>query len=118
MRSPPSSLFRLSSRNITMSIFTRYAARLPSVGDEFRCTLGEGNTPLVRSRVIGPQLGLENLFFKCEHQNPTGSYKDRFLALELSLLRQSGAKFVCGTSSGNTGSSLAAFAARYQMPCF
>jgi threonine synthase len=58
------------------------------------------------------------LFFKCEHQNPTGSYKDRFLALELSLLRQSGARFVCGTSSGNTGSSLAAYAARYDMPCY
>jgi threonine synthase len=68
--------------------------------------------------VIGPELGLNHLFFKCEHQNPTGSYKDRFLALELSLLRQSGAKFVCGTSSGNTGSSLAAYAARYDLPCF
>jgi threonine synthase len=101
-----------------MSIFSRYSHLLPEVGQEFRCTLGEGSTPLLASRAIGPALGLENLSFKCEHQNPTGSYKDRFLALELSLLRQSGAKFVCGTSSGNTGSSLAAFAARYQMPCF
>lgn len=101
-----------------MSVFTRYAERLPFVGEEFRCTLGEGNTPLLASRTIGKELGLKNLFFKCEHQNPTGSYKDRFLALELSLLRQSDARFVCGTSSGNTGSSLAAFAARYNMPCF
>jgi threonine synthase len=38
--------------------------------------------------------------------------------LELSLLRQNGAQFVCGTSSGNTGSSLAAYAARYELPCF
>lgn len=101
-----------------MSIFTRYARRLPHVAEAFRCTLGEGSTPLLPSRVIGKELGLDNLYFKCEHQNPTGSYKDRFLALELSLLRQSGATFVCGTSSGNTGSSLAAYAARYNMPCF
>lgn len=101
-----------------MSIFERYPQLLPAVKDEFRCTLGEGSTPLLRSHAIGKELGLENLFWKCEHQNPTGSYKDRFLALELSLLRQSGARFVCGTSSGNTGSSLAAFAARYQLPCF
>jgi threonine synthase len=101
-----------------MSIFTRYADRLPHVAPEFRCTLGEGSTPLLASRAIGPALGLDHLYFKCEHQNPTGSYKDRFLALELSLLRQSGATFVCGTSSGNTGSSLAAYAARYAMPCY
>ena len=44
-------------------------------------TLGEGNTPLVPSIAIGPKLGLENLYFKLENCNPTGSYKDRFVAL-------------------------------------
>jgi threonine synthase len=101
-----------------MSILERYAHRLPFVAEEFRCSMGEGRTPLLASRVIGKELGLDNLYFKSEHQNPTGSYKDRFLALELSLLRQSGARFVCGTSSGNTGSSLAAYSARYDMPCY
>jgi hypothetical protein len=43
-------------------------------------TLGEGGTPLVRSRVIGPALGVKNLWFKVEGGNPTGSYKDRFAA--------------------------------------
>lgn len=100
-----------------MSILARYASRLPAVREEFRCTLGEGGTPLVPSRAIGPSLGLKHLWFKCEHQNPTGSYKDRFIALELSLLRQAGAAVVVGTSSGNTGSSLSAFAARYAIPC-
>ncbi len=100
-----------------MSILERYGARLPQVEKEFHCSLGEGNTPLLASRVIGPELGLKNLFFKCEHQNPSGSYKDRFVALELSILRQSGARYTVATSSGNTGSSLAAYAARYNVPC-
>lgn len=100
-----------------MSILARYATRLPPVREEFHCSLGEGNTPLVESRSIGPALGLKHLWFKCEHQNPTGSYKDRFIALELSLQRQANARLVMATSSGNTGSSLAAFAARYQIPC-
>lgn len=100
-----------------MSILARYASRLPAIGEEFRCTLGEGATPLVESRMIGPALGLKRLYFKCEHQNPTGSYKDRYIAVEMSLLRQRGATLVMGTSSGNTGSSLAAFAARYGLPC-
>ncbi|MBA2113824.1 hypothetical protein HOV93_09770 [Planctomycetes bacterium FF15] len=41
-------------------------------------SLGEGNTPLLRSRRIGPAMGLANLFFKLESLKPTGSYKDRF----------------------------------------
>ncbi len=100
-----------------MSILARYASRLPPVREEFHCTLGEGGTPLIESRALGRQLGLKKLFFKCEHQNPTGSYKDRFVALELSLLRQAGARVVIGHSSGNNGSSLAAYAARYGIAC-
>ena len=45
-----------------------------------RVTLGEGNTPLVRSVRLGAELGLAELWFKCEGANPTGSYKDRFAA--------------------------------------
>lgn len=101
-----------------MSILGKYASRLPPVQPEFRCSMGEGNTPLLPSRVIGPELGLSQLYFKCEHQNPTGSYKDRYIALHLSLLRQAGATLTLGTSSGNTGSSLAAFSARYGLPCY
>lgn len=100
-----------------MSILERFGHRLPAVDPSFHCTLGEGNTPLLRSRAVGAELGLQNLFFKCEQQNPTGSYKDRFIAVELSLLREKGAKSVVATSSGNTGSALSAFAARYCIPC-
>ena len=46
-------------------------------------TLGEGNTPLVPSVRIGQQYGLRNLWFKLESCNPSGSYKDRFVAGEV-----------------------------------
>src|SRR5262249_4098857 len=46
-----------------------------------RITLGEANTPLLRSRAIGPAAGLKNLYLKLETGNPTGSYKDRFAVL-------------------------------------
>ena len=42
----------------------------PAVG---AITLGEGNTPLVRSRCLGLELGLRNLWFKLEGSNPSGS---------------------------------------------
>lgn len=89
---------------------------VPSSGDE-QLTLCEGNTPLVRSRRIGPSLGLENLYFKLESGNPTGSYKDRFGAAAVSYLVNSGATFCLGTSSGNAGASLAAYSAIAGIPC-
>ena len=56
----------------------RFAEWLDPVPAAARLTLGEGNTPVVRSRRLGPSVGLKNLFFKLEITNPSGSYKDRF----------------------------------------
>ncbi|MEZ5354750.1 MAG: pyridoxal-phosphate dependent enzyme [Bryobacteraceae bacterium] len=78
--------------------------------------LGEGSTPLAASVRIGPQMGLD-LFFKLETCNPTGSYKDRFVAAEIARLAALGAQACVATSSGNTGSSLAAYAARAGIHC-
>lgn len=75
-------------------------------------TLGEGNTPLVPSARIAPALS-----FKLELTNPTGSYKDRFIQRELASL-PTRPPFVLATSSGNTGASLAAYAARLGLRSF
>lgn len=82
-----------------------------------KVTLGEGNTPLVESVRIGPALGLNHLYFKLENTNPSGSYKDRFAAAEVAHVLASGAKGCLATSSGNTGSALAAYCARYNLRC-
>jgi threonine synthase len=80
-------------------------------------TLGEGNTPLIRSRAIGPAAGLRNLFFKLESVNPTGSYKDRFAVAAVSHMIARGQKNCIATSSGNTGAALAAYCAAAQIRC-
>ncbi len=80
-------------------------------------TLGEGDTPLIRSQRIGPALGLKNLWFKYEGSNPTGSYKDRFAAAAVTHLRRDGRRACLGTSSGNTGAALAAYCARAGLAC-
>ncbi len=82
-----------------------------------RASLGEGNTPLVPSVFAGPSLGLSRLYFKLENCNPSGSYKDRFVAAEVSRMLGLGARACVATSSGNTGSSLAAYCARYGIRC-
>ncbi|MFN7925093.1 MAG: PLP-dependent lyase/thiolase [Bryobacteraceae bacterium] len=80
-------------------------------------TLGEGNTPLIESVRIGPMLGLRQLYFKLETTNPTGSYKDRFIAAEIRRLLALGAEACVATSSGNTGAALAAGCARFGLLC-
>lgn len=82
-----------------------------------RISLGEAATPLVRSRRIGPQAGLPHLFFKLETTNPTGSYKDRFAAVGVSRMLSAGKRRCIATSSGNTGSALAAYCAAAGVEC-
>ena len=65
--------------------------------------LGEGSTPLV------PLSGVDGVYFKCEHLNPSGSFKDRGTALLVSELCQRGIKTVVEDSSGNAGASLALY---------
>jgi threonine synthase len=77
--------------------------------------MGEGDTPVVQSVRIGPQLGLKRLFFKLESLNPTGSYKDRFATVAVTLMRMRGQTRCIGTSSGNAGSAIAAYCARSQL---
>ncbi|MBD2848272.1 pyridoxal-phosphate dependent enzyme, partial [Paenibacillus sp. IB182496] len=94
----------------------RYAALLPQLDAAHRLTLGEGNTPLVRSRAIARELGLHRLYFKLESANPTGSYKDRISAVGVSAALARGRAALIGTSSGNAGASVAAYAARAGLP--
>src|SRR6266542_712235 len=91
----------------------KYFRYLPVKDPKHIATLGEENTPLLRSLRIGPALGLKELYFKLEIQNPTGSYKDRFASVAASLMRESGQRKIVASSSGNTGSALAAYAARF-----
>jgi threonine synthase len=100
-----------------MSIW-RFAEHLPDIPPRHRITLGEGNTPLVRSRRIGADLGLDQLYFKLENCNPTGSFKDRFAVMAASDMAARGATLCLATSSGNTGSALAAACAVAGIPCY
>lgn len=97
------------------NIWQRYAELL---GIENKTVyLGEGDTPLVPSRAIGASLKFDHLYFKLENLNPTGSFKDRFIALETAFMLDARQRVCIATSSGNTGSSLAAYAARYGISC-
>ena len=95
----------------------KYADWMAPVAPSARLTLGEGNTPLVKSRRLGPGVGLENLYFKLEFTNPTGSYKDRFACAAISDMVANGKTECIATSSGNTGAALAAYCALAGITC-
>lgn len=101
-----------------MKSIWKYKHQLPEVSDVCRLSIGEGQTPLVRSRFIGPSLGLKNLYFKLENLNPTGSYKDRFAAMFISTLLQKKIGMLLSTSSGNNGAALAAYSAAAGIDCY
>ena len=78
-------------------------------------SLGEGSTPLVRSRSIGDAVGCKNLYFKLEGCNPTGSFKDRGMAMAIAKALEAGRTRIICASTGNTSASAAAYGARYQL---
>ena len=101
---------------MTVGVIERYRAFLPVTDDTPRITLGEGSTPLVRSSRIGPAIGVQQLFFKYEGLNPTGSFKDRGMVLATAKAIQAGARALVCASTGNTSASAAAYAAHCGLP--
>lgn len=81
----------------------RYAAMLPV---ERSFTLGAGMTPLIPTTINGTRV-----YAKCDHLNPSASYKDRGTETLVNYLASRGVTSVVEDSSGNAGSSLALYAA-------
>ncbi|HLF69505.1 MAG TPA: threonine synthase, partial [Actinomycetota bacterium] len=97
-------------------VIEEYRSRLPVGPDYPVITLGEGGTPLVHSKRLSHQTGLE-VFLKYEGANPTGSFKDRGMTVAVSMAVGSGAKAIACASTGNTSASAAAYAARAGIMC-
>ena len=74
-------------------------------------TLGEGKTPLLSAPRLGERFGVD-LWLKWEGANPTGSFKDRGMALATTRAVARGVTRLVCASTGNTAASCAAYAAR------
>jgi threonine synthase len=78
----------------------------------------EGGTHLYSRPALSSWAGVERLLFKHEGENPTGSFKDRGMAVGITQAVRVGARAVACASTGNTSSSLAAYAAQVGRPAF
>ncbi|HVQ23778.1 MAG TPA: pyridoxal-phosphate dependent enzyme, partial [Planctomycetota bacterium] len=90
----------------------RYAAVLPIEDPAHRVTLGEGGTPLLDAPRLAASLGVRRLRLKFEGATPTGTVKDRSSATAVAAALQFGFGATSVVSSGNAGSSIAAYSAR------
>jgi threonine synthase len=93
----------------------RFAPLLPVLGVEPDYAADVGDTPIVPVPRLGDALDVE-LLAKCEGSNPTGSFKDRGLAVATALAVAQGARRLCLPTQGNAGVSAALFCARLGLP--
>lgn len=85
----------------------RFRSTLPLPSHAELISLGEGDTPIIDLQIRG-----RRIHFKCEHLNPTGSFKDRGSVALVSALAAMGVEEAVEDSSGNAGASFASYASR------
>lgn len=102
---------RLSNHMLDQSGVWRYREFIAFLdpGNEV-VSLREGNTPLLDAPRAAEYAGLEQLVFKHQGFNPTGSFKDNGMTCGVAQALRLGMKRVACVSTGNTSASMAAYA--------
>ncbi len=95
----------------------RYRELMPLWDGEDPVTLGEGFTPLIDTRSLGRELGIERLYVKDESLNPTNSFKARGQSAAITRAKQLGARTIALPTAGNAGNAAAAYAAAAGLGC-
>lgn len=104
--------FRKESLVSRQANLWRYREILPVKEEENIISLGEGMTPLISLKRLGPELGMPNLYMKDEGLIPTGTFKARGAAVGASKAKELGIKVLAMPTNGNAGASWAAYCAR------
>ncbi len=96
-------------------VLFRYRDFVPVTPSTPLITLGEGDTPLVRSNTLEKEVGCGELYFKLEGCNPTGSFKDRGMVVAIAKAIEGNSSSVICASTGNTSASAAAYGAGFSL---
>ena len=92
-------------------LLVKYRDFLPVTPQTPIITIGEGDTPLVRSQKLEREIGCGELYFKLEGCNPTGSFKDRGMVVAVAKAVEAKNSAIICASTGNTSASAAAYGA-------
>ena len=102
----------LSRADIDVSGVWRFREAVLSMQNDEMITHPEGGTRLYHRPALSEWVDVDELHLKHEGENPTGSFKDRGMTVAVSQAKRIGARFVACASTGNTSSSLAAYASQ------
>lgn len=105
---------RLTRDDIKTDDFSmwRYSAAYPLKRSDIKVSFGEGMTPLAEINYKGHQLQI-----KQDNLMPTGSFKDRGVAMVTNFMNNAGVRKFSEDSSGNGGSSFAGYCALAGIEC-
>jgi threonine synthase len=90
----------------------RYKEVLPVLNEENIVSLGEGFTPILPLKNLQPFAGDNEVVWKDESGNPTGSFKARGIGAAVSKAKELDIATIVTPTAGNAGGALAAYAAR------
>ncbi|MDB5288114.1 MAG: threonine synthase [Mucilaginibacter sp.] len=90
----------------------RYHELLPVINPKNIVTLGEGFTPIIPLENLKQAAIGNEVFWKDESGNPTGSFKARGISAAVSKAKEIGIQAIATPTAGNAGGALAAYAAR------
>lgn len=95
----------------------KYLKLLPVLKQDNIVSLGEGGTFLHKCDRLSRELGIKRIYIKDESTNPTGSFLDRGVAVEVSKALELRYRSISCHAAGNLGASLAAYAAKAGLEC-
>lgn len=97
----------------------RFRELLNFCPDEYKVSIGEGQTLLEQNDQLGEIVGVKKgcLFLQYEGLNPSGSFKDNGMTAALSHAMMVGAKSCACASTGNTSAAVALYAHHCKLSC-
>ena len=121
----PSKLSEFSSRwmsrdnRLDFSGVWRFRELLNFCDDEYKVTIGEGQTILQANNMLAEFLGIKKgcLHLQYEGLNPSGSFKDNGMTAAFSHAMMVGAKSCACASTGNTSAAVALYAHSCGLKC-
>jgi threonine synthase len=109
----------LDSRLGRMSgVWSKKEVVLPELEEKSIVSLGEGNSPLIKSERFAKRLGIDEIYVKQCGTSHTGSFKDLGMTVLVSMVNQirSRVRAVACASTGDTSAALSAYCAAAGIP--